>query len=248
LTPLWHEQLTAITLVPGTRTFWAVGGFDGGAGAAFWNGAARHRIAVPQPAIPGPLNGVAAFGQNDVWAVGSPSFPGFAENAPPFAEHWNGSGWTLRKLPGGFGKYDSPAVVAVSAVPGTHQLWAVGYVDSGTSFREDTVLYHFTGGHWHRVASPDPRYSNALYGVTALGPTNVWAWGYSENRGDRLPHALILHLTASGWNLVAPTGKAAHGVLQAGAFTASRLWTVGSTTFPDNGTFTARTLAVSTRR
>ena len=245
LAPFGHLELRAVTTVPGTRTYWAVGAFDGGAGSAFFDAAAWHSVPVPQPGQPGPLNGVAAVGPKDVWAVGSPSFPGFATNLPPFAEHFDGSSWSVHGLPGPFGKYDSPAVVAVAAVPHSHEFWAVGYNDPGTSLGEVTLLYHFTGGRWHHVPSPDPRTANALYGVTALSPDNVWAFGYSRNRGDPLPHALVLHLTKTGWHVVTLRGSTAHGVLQAGTFDATRLWAVGSTTFPDNAPFTASTLAMS---
>jgi hypothetical protein len=223
-------QLEAITAVPGTKTYWAVGALGADAASAFFDGTSWRSVPIAPNHPHGSLHGVAAFGAGDVWAVGSPSNLELATQGRPFAEHWDGSAWSRVHLPGTFPRNDSPTLFAVTAVPGTHELWAVGSYDPRGAFREDTLLYHFDGTSWHRVASPNPRRFNGFFGVTASGPDSVWAFGSSANRGDPRPHALILHRTAKGWHIVPLTGAAAHGVLAAGAVTATRVVAVGGST------------------
>src|SRR5947208_844371 len=143
------------------------------------------------------LIGVAAVAKGDVWAIGTNSdvFPG--EN--PFAEHWNGQAWRIVKLPpsGCSNRTGSPALNSVTRVPGTHQLWAVGWCDVDADVpRRDTLVYHYVAGAWHRAPSPNPRTFNTLLGVTATGRTDAWAVGWSST--EMFPHTrpLVLHHSA----------------------------------------------------
>jgi len=76
--------------------------------------------AVPSPPIASNnafLNGVAAVSSNNVWAVGN--------NGSALIENWNGQQWSIVSSPN-----PSPAadyLYAVTRVPGTSQLWTVGF-------------------------------------------------------------------------------------------------------------------------
>ena len=73
--------------------------------------------------------------------------------------------------------------------------WAVGsYANNNTGVR-DTLILHWNGTAWSRVASPNPgtRF-NVLNGVSAGGAKNAWAVGFYRTQAPgALP--LILH-----WN------------------------------------------------
>src|SRR5579872_220351 len=67
------------------------------------------------------LSSVAAFSANDVWAVGESSY--YPSPYDPLVEHWNGTTWSIVSTPAaGTGN----AFYAVTTVPGTHDMWAVG--------------------------------------------------------------------------------------------------------------------------
>ena len=65
------------------------------------------------------------------------------------------------------------------AVPGGYA-WAVGqydYLTQGTRVYRTLVL-HWNGAKWTKVASPSPAgYSNYLGGVAATSASNAWAVG-----------------------------------------------------------------------
>jgi hypothetical protein len=235
----WHHysslgtnQLRAVAHVPGTDTFWAVGGYSQGTTSLFFDGTSWSRMLTPNHKPAGPLTGVAAFGPDDVWAVGSTSVPGVRAHGVPFSMRWAGSAWSLVHMPTRFlARDDSPAIVAVTRAPAKHQLWAVGYNDKGDRMRRGTLVYHYLHGSWHHVRSPNPRQFNALYGVIAPRGGGVYAYGYTKNRGDRYPHALILHRTGRHWTVIPLPDLAAKGALYAGAFSTKRLFAVGGTTF-----------------
>jgi len=80
--------------------------------------------------------------------------------------------------------------------------WAVGsYVNNTTGVR-DTLILHWNGTAWSRVASPNPgtRF-NVLNGVSAGGAKNAWAVGFYRNQAaGALP--LILHWNGTSWSQV----------------------------------------------
>ncbi len=96
-----------------------------------WNGS-RWTI-VPSPndasANNNQLSQVVATSDTDVWAVGAAprSYP---EQGKTLIEQWNGSQWSMvqGQNPGQSG---SNYLTGVALVPGSHQLWAVGYYGSG---------------------------------------------------------------------------------------------------------------------
>jgi hypothetical protein len=111
---------------------WGIGNwFDGSyfqSLAEHWNGSAWS--IVPSPDYGGPegsgdntvMLGAAAVNANDVWAVGA--YFNF-QNFQTYTMRWNGSVWTAAASPNwGTG---SNALFAAATIPGTNDIWAVGY-------------------------------------------------------------------------------------------------------------------------
>ena len=80
--------------------------------------------------------------------------------------------------------------------------WAVGSYVSDTTGVRDTLILHWNGTAWSRVASPSPgtRFS-VLSSVSAGGTKNAWAVGFYRNQtAGALP--LILHWNGTSWSQV----------------------------------------------
>jgi hypothetical protein len=91
------------------------------------------------------------------------------------------------------------AVAAVSA----KNVWAVGC--SGGCNGPDSLILHWNGKRWSKVASPDPGVGlDELTGVSAVSASNVWAVGYScSTAGCKSFKTLIVHWNGRKWSTVA---------------------------------------------
>lgn len=87
-----------------------------------WDGSAWTAVAVPNPAPFDEILGVAARSANDAWAVGeySPHAGLPYRDSRSWVLHWDGSAWSQLQAPPGQG------LNAVTLVPGTNDVWAVG--------------------------------------------------------------------------------------------------------------------------
>ena len=105
------------------------------------------------------LFGVASASAADVLAVGgyNPGKPPTAVLTRPYAEHWNGAGWTAASVPLGPVYPQSVQAAQLNGVadvaPGDG--WAVGSVSDTSSLASQTLAYHWDGTAW--TAHPDPR-------------------------------------------------------------------------------------------
>jgi len=198
------EGVTAIA----SNNVWAVGhicGWQGRTLVEHWDGI--HWTVVPSSNVAGAdmstLVSVAAVSANDVWAVGNFQVGGqYQWNT--LVEHWNGTKWNIVNSPNGSGK-DKNFLNAIAVVSPTN-LWAVGYSEDDSSNTIDVPLIeHYNGGGWSIVPSvyPAPSAFNALYGITALSATNIWAVGYAnENSQGQNGAALIEYWNGTNWKLV----------------------------------------------
>jgi hypothetical protein len=111
-------------------------------------------------------------------------------------------------------------LVSVSAISAT-DVWAVGL-----NGQHHTLVEHWNGSVWQRVASPDPgRRDNALNAVVAIAPDNVWAVG---TFGSANPAALVLHWDGSAWQRTRLPYAARHAFLMdLTAISANDVWAVG---------------------
>ena len=125
----------------------------------------------------------------------------------------SGSG-PVTSLPGG--------LLGVSALSGSNA-WAVG--STGTA----TLILHWNGTAWTRVAAPSPGHLGRLTAVSAFSPSNVWAVGSYEtaNGGNK---TLILHWNGTSWVQVAsPSPEVIDGsfLLGVSAVSPSDIWAAG---------------------
>jgi hypothetical protein len=179
---------------------------------------------------------VSADAPNDVWAVG------YSGNVT-FAEHYDGTRWTLYNTPNaGSGPNSFGGVLALSP----DNVWAVGFSTATLKpppgqydVPTETLVEHFDGNGWSIVASPNvgpnSQYqSNRLLGLTAVSPTDIWAFGsYFAASGSENQITLLLHWDGTSWTL-APSPSPQPGdfmddILYSGVSPApGEVWIVGS--------------------
>jgi len=173
------------------------------------------------------LFGVAAASSSDVLGVGGYN-PGESPTAlltRPYAEHWNGSGWSATTVPlapvySGGQAAQLNGVAEVAAGDG----WAVGTVADPSSFASQTLSYHWNGGTWQRVPTPDPAgpsQGNELAAVAARATNDVWAAG---GAGPYPAASLVLHWNGSTW---AQVRVPSIGALDAVTVTPASVWVAG---------------------
>ncbi len=185
---LASAQLTGVSAVSPTD-IWAVGSYSLGGIALTGLTLTMHYdgtawTVVPSPNIPGGttfnpertvLNGVAAAGHSDVWAVGN-IFTTDGTNGAAKAEvmHWNGTAWTF--VPDAATTNLLSGVTAASPT----DVWAVGV--NGTE--------HWNGTAWTAVAIPGGVVNTALLtGISAVpGTGEAWAVGTNGGRSLAIHH------------------------------------------------------------
>jgi hypothetical protein len=175
----------------------------------------------------GELFGVATASSADVLAVGgyNPGKPPTAVLTRPYAEHWDGSGWTATGVPLGnvypSGEQAAQLNGVAEAAPGDG--WAVGTVSDISSLGSSTLAYHWDGTAWTRSPTPDPAGAsqpNQLAAVAARATNDVWAAG-----DDGYPAAsLVLHWNGSTWKKVTVPNI---GSLAAVTTARGRVWIAG---------------------
>src|SRR5215471_15502180 len=169
------------------------------------------------------LFGVAASSSSDVLAVGGYN-PGESPTAlltRPYAEHWNGRGWTATTVP-----LVSVYSVQAAQLNGVTEVaagdgWAVGTVSDPSSLASQTLAYHWNGSTWQRVPAPNPAgpsQGNELAAVAARATNDVWAAG---GAGGYPETSLVLHWNGSTWAQVRVPNI---GALDAVTITSANVW------------------------
>jgi hypothetical protein len=182
---------------------------------------------VPTKSI---LVDVAAVSPTDAWAVGSQSSGGNGLDKG-LIEHWDGNQWSPVSIPKS-GEFDGLAGVSARSA---RDVWAVGSSRVETEPNGDqvidTLVLHFDGQTWKRVASFDtPSLANTLSEVVALGRSDVWAVGeHHEGIYDQLsPRTLVEHWNGSEWKQVASVDPGELDRLSAvDADAANDVWALG---------------------
>jgi hypothetical protein len=207
--------------------------------AEHWDGSAWSIVHTPNPQpdfgagnpVNNVLTGVAAFGPNDVWAVGE-STDANSIGSRPLVEHWNGAKWTAVHVPhpGQFGRLNSISGVSAG------DIWAVG--DRESAGNQVTLIEHFNGATWSKVASPNVGpFVNTLTRVSATSATDVWAVGFhlAVFGANEVNQTSTLHWNGAKWRVVdSPSVNQQNNFLDGvvGA-SATDVWAVG---FFDTGT------------
>ncbi len=143
------------------------------------------------------LDGVAALSAKNVWAVGSY----YLQNQGPartLIEHWDGTSWSIVPSPN-VGTSDN-ALKAITRIPGTSQLWAVGFYATPLQGNQKALIERWNGTSWSIVPSPKTGTPQSpLLGVTAIDASNAWAVG---GQGGSYFQTLIEHWDGTGWSIV----------------------------------------------
>lgn len=190
--------------------------------------------------------GLAAITSSDVWMSGTTG----AVTSGLLSAHWNGRSWQTvptPATPGGPLAYSLlTAVTAVSPA----DVWASGYVANvhNQNFQDPLVL-RWNGKKWSLTLIPNPgNEGSQLRGITALGPGDIWAVGYSgEDEGSLL--SLTEQFNGKAWTPQpspdpGEIGPNIDNVLNAAASADGRLWVVGTGNHP--GQCCSEPLAIQT--
>lgn len=192
--PTHNNLLFGVATISVTNA-WAVGWYSDGLVRhtliLHWNGKAWRHMASPNPqgCVPGDeLISVSGTSATNAWAVGL--FTGCFFLAPQvLIEHWNGKAWRMVRPP----KINSltDLLTGVTAISASNA-WAVGTVLGGKGF-DQTLVLHWNGKSWSRVASPDPggpANTHFVTGVAAWSASSIWTVG---DYGPGARTALALH-------------------------------------------------------
>jgi hypothetical protein len=170
----------------------------GGPLAERLNGKTWKSVSTPKLSHGGSLRGVACTSAKSCIAVG-----GQGTTSPPLAERWNGSRWSVLKVPAPRG---STAVIldAVSC-SGAKNCWAVGTSGVGSI---NTLTEHWNGSKWSLASSPNGHSGkpNELSGVACPSTGECWAVGiyFPGSLGGTLTE----RWNGSKWSIVkTPTSK-----------------------------------------
>lgn len=183
------------------------------------------------------LDGVISFNGQDAWAVGYRESPNEEES---LIEHYNGKTWSIVSSPNPGGRYGT-LLASVDGVT-ADDVWAVGSYGSRCT-GDHTLILHWNGKVWKRVASPDPG-DTQLLSVSAVSREDLWAAGYGDPSGSGIPQAFTFHWNGSAWSLVnTPNPKGSQRVLFGVSATGTTAaWAVGATV-PRKAPTVAKTLA-----
>ena len=188
-----------------------------------WNGSVWTAVTSPNPgSTERLLSGVSTVSPSSAWAVGQ--YRTTSGGNKTLVLNWNGSRWAQTPSP-------SPEVVDGSFLSGVAAVspsdaWAVGWVYGVGGENSNTLILHWNGSSWTRVASPNPVHLgfNVLSAVSARTASDAWAVGSIDSG------TLILHWNGSGWTRVTSPGATSGDVLNGvSALSASDVWAVGGT-------------------
>jgi hypothetical protein len=207
-----NAELNGVRAVS-ARDVWAVGGYSAGgqekALIEHWNGTRWSRLASPNPAVSSELVSVAATSRRDVWAVGElpgaqadvargirqpGGTPGVAGDRT-YIVHWNGSRW--RHVPSPSPSPGTSSALDAVGASSAGNAWAVGMAFTGSA--DKTLILHWNGRTWKRVASPTIGTHAGLEGVTVVSATSAWASGGGYAHSGAAEQPLILHWNGRRW-------------------------------------------------
>jgi hypothetical protein len=179
---------------------WAVGL---GGEVEQWNGAGWTSVTVPSPnpsdTAGNNLTSITAVSASDIWAVGEFTNTSYTNSA--YAEHYNGSSWTVFILPQpAISGPNSPVLHGVTAVA-ANNVWAVGENEEVPGLGISTLIEHWNGSAWTIVTSPTPGAYPILNAVAARSATDVYAVGSNEpSVNGGVEQGLILRWNGSSWS------------------------------------------------
>lgn len=161
--------------------------------AAHWDGQTWQAVTTPDGHRYTALAGVSMLSSNKAWAAGHAADDG---NANGLLLRWDGQTWSVVKSPALVG--DNVYLNSISAVS-AGDVWAVGsdFTPAGDSL---TLIEHWDGSRWQRVASPSPESFDNLSSVSADSASDAWTVGAVYTGGR-----LVEHWNGNRWT-TDPTG------------------------------------------
>ena len=170
------------------------------------------------------LFGLDVLSTKNAWAVGD--YTGANSIFRTLIVHWNGKVWSRVPSPNqgpGSNYLDSVSAVSPS------NIWAVGQYSTqpGSYGANKTLILHWNGRTWSRVASPSPgSFADDLSSVQRVSATNVWAVGLYAG-SDIRDRSLILHWNGKAWSQVASPnpGRQSDSLSGLSGVNARSLWT-----------------------
>ncbi len=228
-----HDNFLTGVAANSAGNAWVVGGYFNG--TAFqtlitrWNGKAWTKVASPNPGGSSRnnfINAVTVTSAGGAWAVGK-YFNGTAYRT--LILRWNGKAWRKVASPNA-GSASAPNLLTGVTATSAGNAWAVGSYSIGTVAQ--TLIVHWNGSSWKKVASPDPggpSRLNLLNGVAATSASNAWAvGGYASSSAEQ---TLIVHWNGTAWKTVPspdPGGSSRLNDLSGiAASSAGNAWAVG---------------------
>jgi hypothetical protein len=196
------DELRGVDAVSASSV-WAVGSTSDGSGERslieHWNGTRWNVVKSPSPGTAkNELWSVHAASAADVWAVGFASSGGKDQT---LILRWTGHAWAQVSSPNPTGASRNNDLFGVTATSHT-DVWAVGDGLDPVTLAATSVILHWNGTRWSRVASPSPGQTTGLGSVAATSAGNAWAVG-STGKGETSAQDLILHWNGHSWATVA---------------------------------------------
>jgi hypothetical protein len=203
---------------------WAVGSYLSGGGlravAQHYDGQSWTNVKAPNlNGGDNVLNDVVALSSTDAWAAG------WSKDAT-LIERWDGTAWSAITSPNPGSRKNALTAIDASS---PNDVWAVGF-QQGSSGAHTTLVVHYNGTAWSVIPSPNSaNSSNSLAAVAVVGPSDVWAAGYSTSAtGTR---NLMMHWDGTAWTIAsAPNrGTGDSTLTDLAAVSATDVWAVGYT-------------------
>jgi hypothetical protein len=170
----YYDRLqTVVALAP--EDVWALGTTERHPEvvAEHWDGSTWTVVPTPPIGYDSELDAAAAFGPDNVWAVG------IQLASETLVEHWDGSSWTIVPSPNVAGAHSFLDGIAAL---GPSDIWAVGGAAGSTTTR--TLTEHWDGNAWTTVSSPPANTDAELLGAFGETGMPLLAAGFQNDSGS----------------------------------------------------------------
>lgn len=216
--------------VASASSIWAVGDYTVGTQTRtlilHWNGRRWARVGSPSPGTLATLTGVQAVSARDVWAVGLTGFTS-SGGVKALIEHWNGRAWRRVAAPSPGPPGSDTELRAVTGLSRT-SVWAGGFSATAEGVAS-TLIEHWNGHRWRRIASPGQLPTNRVTGIGAVSASRAWAVGGTAS--TTVSRTLILRWNGRRWTRIsAPSPGIVSLLAGLAAVSARSAWAVGDVT------------------
>ena len=192
-----------------------------------WNGHRWRVVPTPQAGTSdSDLWGVTALSASNAWAVGNQNVGFFTFR--PLVEHWNGTTWTLVRVPSPPLTATGASLFGVAAIS-PRDIWAVG--DYATQTGSQPLIEHFNGTRWALVPAPAAG-SAILNRISMSTPSDGWAVGLTGASAPARSQPLIEHWNGHRWTPARTPASPGSSLADVLALNPHLAWAVGSAAAP----------------